>query len=211
MIKEIYLIRHGQTEMNKLGFVQGSIDTNLDETGRKQAEDFFKTYQDVPFDKIYTSKLKRTKQSLDGFIQKGIPFQQLYGLNEISWGEKEGRALTDADNDYYNQMIEEWDNGNYDFPAGKGGESPAQVQSRQITAWEYLMSNMHEERILVAMHGRAIRILLSYLMDTPLSEMNQYKHQNLCLYIIQYDTETDEYTIVEANKIDHLQNSSLPI
>ena len=63
LVKDIYLIRHGETEYNRKGVVQGSgIDADLNELGQKQAEAFFAHYQDLPIDKIYTSALKRTHQ-----------------------------------------------------------------------------------------------------------------------------------------------------
>ncbi|HYG15236.1 MAG TPA: histidine phosphatase family protein, partial [Bacteroidia bacterium] len=40
--KTIYLVRHGETEFNRMGIVQGSgVDSELNETGRKQADLFF--------------------------------------------------------------------------------------------------------------------------------------------------------------------------
>ncbi|MCZ6694862.1 MAG: histidine phosphatase family protein, partial [Bacteroidetes bacterium] len=74
--KKIYLIRHGQTDFNNRGVVQGSgIDSSLNETGYKQAQAFFDAYQQVPFQKIYTSSLQRTTQTVKPFIDKGIPFE----------------------------------------------------------------------------------------------------------------------------------------
>jgi broad specificity phosphatase PhoE len=61
--KSIYLIRHGETDFNRRGVVQGSgVDSLLNEWGEAQAAAFFNAYQHVPFDKIYTSDLKRTHQ-----------------------------------------------------------------------------------------------------------------------------------------------------
>ncbi|MFW5879460.1 MAG: histidine phosphatase family protein, partial [bacterium] len=63
MLKTIYLIRHGQTDYNKKGIVQGSgIDASLNDLGRQQAEAFYDAYRNMPFDKIYISDLKRTKE-----------------------------------------------------------------------------------------------------------------------------------------------------
>jgi len=61
--KKIYLIRHGQTDYNLKGIVKGSgIDAPINENGRKQAELFYNAYQHIAFDKVYTSKLQRSKQ-----------------------------------------------------------------------------------------------------------------------------------------------------
>ena len=74
--KKIYLIRHGETKYNKLGIVQGSgVDSDLNETGIEQANAFFEHYKNISFDKIYTSKLKRSQQSVQQFIDLGIPYE----------------------------------------------------------------------------------------------------------------------------------------
>jgi len=59
--KTIYLIRHGETDFNRRGVVQGSgVDSDLNDMGRAQAQAFFQAYQHVPFEKLYVSGLKRT-------------------------------------------------------------------------------------------------------------------------------------------------------
>lgn len=204
--KKIYLIRHGETDFNKKGMVQGSgIDSSLNQLGNAQAKAFYDHYAHITFDKIYTSKLKRTHQSVDQFIQKGLPWQQLWGLNEISWGHKEGRRITDSDNEQYINMLLAWQNGDYSQKV-IGGESPSEVQERQKTAWKYLMENDHEKNILVCMHGRAIRILLCLLLNVELKEMDQFEHRNLCLYLLNY--ENGKYSVEKRNDIAHLEKIS---
>jgi broad specificity phosphatase PhoE len=74
MIKTLYIVRHGQTDLNKQGIVQGrGRDTDLNDEGRKQADLFYNAYKSVPFDKVYISELKRTEQSIQQFIDLGIP------------------------------------------------------------------------------------------------------------------------------------------
>src|SRR5690606_41217146 len=68
--------------LNLKGIVQGrGIDSPLNETGKKQAEAFYAHYRDVAFDKIYTSTLLRTHQTVAPFA--GLPSEQLGGLDEI--------------------------------------------------------------------------------------------------------------------------------
>ena len=64
------------------------------------------------------------------------------------------------------------------------------------------MSNTDEKNILVCMHGRAIRILMCYLTNTPLSEMDQFGHKNTSLYLLQFDG--SDYSIEMANDQSHL-------
>ena len=83
--KKVYLVRHGQTDFNLKNIVQGSgVDAELNDFGRRQAQKFFDVYRHVTFDKVYTSVLKRTKQTVQPFLDLKIPTEALAGLNEIS-------------------------------------------------------------------------------------------------------------------------------
>lgn len=198
------MIRHGETEYNRLGIVQGSgVDSSLNDVGISQADAFFQTYQYVPFDKIYTSALKRTVETAKQFIELGIPHQQLSGLNEISWGEKEGKTPNYQQDGDYTDLITAWKNGDF-TAAAPGGESPEQVVKRQLEALNSILGDNDEELILVVMHGRAMRILLTHLTNQPISAMDTFHHSNVCLYKLTFDAETKEIKIITANDTSHL-------
>lgn len=184
--KKIYLIRHGQTDFNLQNIVQGSgVDTDLNARGQLQAQAFFDTYQDVAFDKVYTSALKRTHQSVKGFLEKGLPTEALVGLNEISWGTKEGQSITPEEDEYYHYMLKQWQLGNTSLRI-ENGESPEDVIKRMKPAVDHIMAQENEKTILICMHGRAIRILMCHLLNYPLKSMDMFEHQNLCLYLLNY-------------------------
>jgi probable phosphoglycerate mutase len=204
LVKDIYLIRHGETEYNRKGVVQGSgIDADLNELGQSQAAAFFAHYQDLPIDKIYTSALRRTHQSVKGFIDKGLPWEQHAGLNEISWGSKEGKSPNTEDDLYYKNLTKTWREGNIHVQSD-AGESPVEVLERQKPVVELLLSRPEEKTILIAMHGRAMRVLLTYLFDAPLHHMDKYAHQNLCLYHLQYEYAIQGFRLIKGNCVIHL-------
>lgn len=201
--KKIYLIRHGETDFNLKGIVQGSgVDTSLNDTGRKQAAAFYQTYKHIPFARIYTSKLKRTIESVGDFIDNGIPYEMHEGLNEISWGDKDGKIVSSEDHSYYTEVINCWKRGEIE-KCIQGGESPADVQRRQKPVIDLIVSRPEEETILICMHGRAIRILLASLLHQDLRKMDQFAHNNLCLYMLNYSA--SQFTMEKYNDIDHLK------
>jgi len=141
MTKTLYIVRHGQTDFNKRGIIQGrGIDTDLNDVGRKQAQLFYDAYKDVPFDKIYISELKRTQQSIQPFIDKGIPFEKLPGLDELAWGVHEGQPSTPENKAAFLQIMRDWLDGKLDKKF-EGGESPNEVKARQIEAINTIMSH----------------------------------------------------------------------
>ncbi|MBX2945133.1 MAG: histidine phosphatase family protein [Cyclobacteriaceae bacterium] len=184
--KKIYIVRHGQTDFNLRGIVQGSgVDSSLNDFGRAQAKAFYDSYKHILFDKVYTSVLKRTIESVDYFIQSGIPHERLAGLNEISWGKKEGQPITPEEDAYYHYMLSQWQKGETHLRI-EGGESPDDVVKRMKPAVDHIMQQKDEQTILICMHGRAIRILLCHLLRYPLRSMDMFEHENTCLYVLNY-------------------------
>jgi len=201
--KKIYIVRHGQTDFNLQNIVQGSgVDSSLNPRGLAQAQAFFDHYMNVPFDKIYTSTLKRTKQTVQKFLDLGIPAEALAGLNEISWGNKEGYKITPDEDQYYHYMLKQWQLGNTALRI-EGGESPDDVVVRMKPAVDHIMNKTEENTILICMHGRAIRILLCILLNYPLKSMDLFEHENLCLYLLEYDGSV--FNIRLHNDISHLR------
>ncbi|MVN77144.1 histidine phosphatase family protein [Hymenobacter sp. HMF4947] len=201
---QLYLLRHGQTDFNVQGIVQGSgVNSSLNDKGRQQAERFWAAYQHVPFARVYTSELRRTQQSVQHFIDKGIPHEHYAALNEISWGTREGTRITPQEDAEYAQTLAQWAAGN---PHARlpGGESPAEVAARQRPFIELLQSRPHDEIVLVCLHGRALRVLLCQLLGYPLSCMDGFEHHNLGLYKLHYTGSL--YTIRNFLDVSHLSS-----
>lgn len=176
-----------------------SINSSLNETGRNQAASFWDAFKDVPFQKIYTSALNRSAESVQGFIDLGISWEQEPGLDEISWGEFDGKKISGG-GDSYEKVLNQWLSGEHSAKI-IGGESPEDVRDRQIPVIDKIKQS-EEELILVCMHGRAMRILLSHFVDGNLAKMDDYEHKNLGLYVLELDE--NGLFILEANVVDHL-------
>ncbi|MFC5284956.1 histidine phosphatase family protein [Pedobacter alpinus] len=201
--KRLYIIRHGETDLNKNGIVQGrGIDSDLNETGIAQGEAFYKMYKNISFDKVYTSKLKRTHQTVAHFIKEGLAWEQLEGLDELAWGEYEGKKSTPELRIAFEQLIKDWALGDYNSKT-VGGESPNEVNTRQIAAIQHILAQENEETVLICMHGRAMRLLMCQLMNRSFNHMDEYPHQNTSLYILDYDGEN--FTMKTFNSLTHLQ------
>ena len=205
--KKIYLIRHGQTDYNLQGIVQGSkVNTSINELGTAQANAFYEFYKDVNFQKIYTSKLNRSIQSVQQFIDKGIKWEAFEGLNEISWGYRDGTVITDDENEYYFEVVRRWKEGEIDLKID-GGESPREVQARQKPVLDDILAS-DAENILICMHGRAIRIFLCLMLNKDLKLMDEFKHENLCLYSLNY-SESTGFELDKKCDITHLEVAGL--
>lgn len=182
MKKELYIIRHGETDHNARGIIQGKgVNLSLNEKGRRQAEAFFEAYKHIPFDIVYTSTLKRAQESISQFKKQGIPHHVFSELDEISWGDFEGSNITSEADAAFQNLLKKWQEGDIHAKPSLSGESPFELQQRQKVFLEHLLSTPHE-RILIATHGRFIRAFMCTLTGKPLKEMENFHHVNLCLY-----------------------------
>lgn len=201
MKKTIYFIRHGQTELNRKHIVQGSgVDASLNDTGRAQAEAFYKRYKDVDFEMVVCSLLKRSHETIMPFLNDGLPLKRYGNINEMGWGVHEGKMSTPEMRAQYKEMIDQWQEGNYDARLEEG-ESAQELGDRLNGFIEHLKL-FPEEKILVCSHGRAMRAMMALLRKEPLTAMEKYSHNNTGLYLVNYDGKEFEFLL--ENDISHL-------
>jgi broad specificity phosphatase PhoE len=201
--RELYIIRHGQTDHNAMGIVQGKgVDLSLNDKGRRQARAFYEAYKDIPFDIAYASTLKRAQETIADFVKLGIPMEIYSELDEISWGELEGTHATLESDVTFQSLIRRWKEGDIHAKPAPSGESPFDLQQRQKVFLARLLATSHK-KILIATHGRFIRAFLCTLTGRPLSDMETFTHSNLCLYKVN-QMSTGEFVIEMHCETEHL-------
>ena len=90
---KFYIIRHGQTNWNKEGRIQGKTDIELNEEGIKQAKEAKNILKDYPIDMIVSSTLKRAKKTAEIINEaKNVPIIFKEALEERCFGEFEGKT-----------------------------------------------------------------------------------------------------------------------
>ena len=191
-------MRHAQTEYNKKGIIQGSeVDSDINKFGDNQSSLFYDYYKSIPFDMVYVSALKRTYQTVRRFTEAGIPCKKLKEFNEISWGINQGKS---DDLKEYEELINSWLSGDLDNKF-ENGESPNEMSERLVRGFDKIIEESHEN-VLLCIHGRALRILLSKIIDNDLTKMDKYTHSNTGVYIIDYNNK--KYNIVAKNLRNHI-------
>ena len=196
---KLYIIRHAETEYNRKGIIQGSeVDSDINDVGESQANSFYEYYKNINFDKIYVSDLKRTFQTIRRFTEKGSSYEKLKEFNEISWGVNQGKS---DDLEDYARLIDTWLAGNLDNKFEEG-ESPNEMSVRLVKGFNKVLDDDHDT-VLLCIHGRALRILLSKIIDNDLTKMDKYVHSNTGLYILEYKNGKCE--ILGSNLRNHLE------
>ena len=199
--KIIYILRHGQTDYNLQGIVQGGgMDTSLNETGRQQARAFHAAYAHLPFEVVLTSALQRTHQTVLPFVEQGLSWEQHPEINEMGWGDQGGTKATPEGHAEYKAVIDAWNRGDF-HAAMPNGESAAELEKR-LRAFIDHLRRREEELILVCSHGRAMRGLMCLLEEAPLTLMGKYSHSNTGLWVV--DQQPHGFQLKLRNDTSHL-------
>ena len=174
---KVYIVRHGQTDYNLRKIVQGSgVDSSLNDTGREQARLLYEKYRDVPFEVVLTSALKRTWETVEGFINSGIAHEKHPQINEMSWGSHEGKKGTRESIAEYQLIKNGWGEGKIDGRIG-GGESAREMGVRLEQFIDHL-ADRSENLLLICSHGRAMCGLITLMMGHKIDRMNELVHSN---------------------------------
>lgn len=165
----LVLLRHGQSEWNKLNLFTGWRDPDLTERGLIEARwagKLLKT-QNVTFDAGYTSGLKRAQNTLDIVLaelnQSSVPVTRDVALNERDYGDLSGLNKDEARNRWGDEQIKIWRR-SYDI-APPGGESLKDTAARVLpyydaNIWPMLKAG---KNVIVAAHGNSLRALIMKL------------------------------------------------
>lgn len=199
----IYFIRHGETDFNKKRIIQGSgVDSSLNATGRAQARAFYEKYKDVPFDKVITSDLKRTSETVKPFTDAGLEQEKDADINEMNWGVHEGQPGSEAMKVLYQNMIAAWGADDFDHRL-EAGESARELADRIQRFLDSLKSRT-ENTLLVCSHGRAMRCIVALMKEQHLREMENVSHANTGLYLAEL--KDGKFTVIKENDTEHLQS-----
>ena len=183
----ITFVRHGQTEYNADGRVQGrGIDSDLNAHGRWQAERLAERLEPEPYTALYTSSLRRTHQTAAPLVARrpDLTARALPDLDEMDWGEYEGIVASVEIREQYRQYVATWNAGDFAHPVS-GGESPRDVEIRSRRAVELIQTHHSTGNVLVVTHGRLLRVLLASLLpEYTLHRMQDLTHDNTAVSLV---------------------------
>lgn len=165
----LVLVRHGESEWNKLNLFTGWRDPDLTEQGVKEAKAAGQRIkaQGLQFDVAYTSVLKRAQRTLDFILaeigQTGLITHKDQALNERDYGELSGLNKDDARKKWGEEQVHIWRR-SFDIPP-PGGESLKDTATRVLP---YFEASVRPEltagrRVIVAAHGNSLRALIMHL------------------------------------------------
>ena len=131
----LLLVRHGETEWNRVARFQGGIDVPLNENGRKQAQQAAEFLKDVPIDFAVSSPMLRPKETAELILKNhpNIKLDLQEKLKEINHGLWEGKLESEIKQEYAD-LLHQWQIAPETVQMPEG-ENLQQVWDRAIACW----------------------------------------------------------------------------
>ncbi|MEK4562864.1 histidine phosphatase family protein [Staphylococcus sp. FSL K6-3157] len=190
---EICFIRHGETDWNSVGKLQGRTDVPLNHTGIKQAKACSQFLNHSEWDIIITSPLARAKKTAEIIQQQlTIPLIEMEAFIEISFGDAEGLSTEERTALYPDQL----------YP---NKEQAHVVTNRFLNGINSLIEQYKDQKILIVSHGAFIKAVFSYYSNGEIST-DSPRLSNGSLSTLKLTSE--QATILNYNEAAHLPSHS---
>lgn len=175
---KLYLVRHGQTEKNKLGLVQGQTEADLTEKGIKDAEELQELIESLNIDVVISSPLRRAKETAKIITNNKYPINVDDRIIERSWGLREGVNVELLD------TVKCW---NFNLNDGDHQIEKVQDFMKRISEFiEDIRVKYNDKKVLVVAHSAVLRGA-HYLINGVPEDGDMSKIEIPNLRIIEYE------------------------
>ena len=159
----LYIIRHGETQWNVEGRLQGQSETHLNDNGIRLAKVTAEGLRDVPFDFGITSPLERARMTAQIILgDRNVPLYEDKRIQELSFGSWEGLGCRKENYQIPSEHFEDFYKNPMQFRPAEDGETISQLCERTREFYQELIrrEEYQEKTILIASHGCATRAIL---------------------------------------------------
>ena len=190
----IIIARHGETESNSLGIIQGQLPGKLTEKGIRQAKKIGKFLEKEKIDIILTSRLRRaydTAKLISGYVKAPLKVEE--NLKERNFGvfQGKGREKFFA---WERSLKEPWKN------KPENGESFEDLYNREKEVIGIILSRYKDKNVLIVTHGDVSRMLIGILEGKNVIGSCRIKQANACINIF------DDGKFKVLNSTEHLKD-----
>lgn len=200
MVK-LFLVRHGESEWNKLGLWTGFSDVSLSQKGREEAKKAGELLLGDNIDKVYTSNLKRAIETFEQIRtildRKDLDYTKSEALNERDYGDYTGKnkwQIKEEVGDVEFQKIRRgWD---VSIP---NGESLKNVYERVVPYFENNIKKdlVSGKNVLITAHGNSLRALMKYLENIEDDRIADVEIETG--EVVVYDLDEKDFSIINKN------------
>lgn len=184
----LYIVRHGLTDWNILGKLQGHADIPLNETGRAEAAELSQRINGIDFDICFSSDLQRAMETSRILTAPSLlPIKSVPALRERNFRLWEGRLFSE---------LTEYMRGDQPFP---DIETDEEIRGRILPLLDEIVVNYPGATVLVVTHGSVMRSLLIHLLKIDSSSILGIQVKTLAT--LQLVASKGQYAIQEMTGI----------
>ncbi len=201
----LHLVRHGLSEWNVEGRVQGHLNSDLTEVGRQQAIATGLALAQRSISALYASDLDRARQTAEHISQAtGLEVRLDPRIREASLGIFEGLTWPEIETRYPDESRALKDSGGYDYTV-PGAESRAQTLERALAAFSEIALRHPEQQVVAVTHGGLMSAFLRYVLSIPPNTRPAFKTANGS--ISTFEPTTNGWRLLTWGAVDHLAPS----
>ena len=173
-IRNLYLVRHGQSIYNLENRFTGWKDIGLTELGENQAREAGQILANVSFDYCYISNLKRAQNTLEFIlneINQSPKIENNIALNERDYGDLIGQNKAEAAKEFGAEQVQIWRR-SFDVPP-PGGESLKMTAERTLPFYRdtILPKVLDSNNVIISAHGNSIRAIVMEIFNLTPSQI----------------------------------------
>lgn len=185
----LIIVRHGESEWNRIGRYQGQQDAPLSELGALQAEALAGRLQREPLDAIFASTLQRAARTAQAIARHhpSVPFHYEPALLEICHGDWEGLMAEDVIERYGAGLLE-W-RSHPTRAQMPNGESFSNILKRVLDFKDRLCAEFANRNVLISTHDVVVKILVADALGMNMDRINRIWVTNASISVIEYGDE----------------------
>lgn len=199
----IYIVRHGETEANIKGVLQGWNDTKLSPLGIDLAEKTGEGLKDIKFDAVFSSPLDRAFNTAKIILNKNnneTPEIKIDDrIKEVNMGTWEGQCFKGPESTIPSDQMELFFSNPFKLGNFPHGENTEEVCKRTQDFLFDIAKNHNYKNVLITTHGFATRAILNFLYDNKEDFWQGRVPYNCAVNILDY--KDGKFTFVAKDKV----------
>lgn len=195
----VVILRHGTTELNKQGMIQGSnVDSDLSKEGRAYAEKAAKNFDPSQFDAVYASPLKRAQQTARIFVGDKTSITTDKRIEELNYGSWDGKSSLEYRKKHPDAFNSKGLINDNIYKYASDVEKREDFRKRIAAFFDDLYKEHANDTVLVVCHGVVSRMICAhFLTNGDIKYFDQMRNCGLA----ELDINKEYGTLVYYNRV----------
>lgn len=195
----VVILRHGTTELNKQGMIQGSnVDPDLSKEGRAYAEKAAKNFDPSQFDAVYASPLKRAQQTARIFVEDKTPIITDKRIEELSYGSWDGKSSLEYRKKHPDAFNSKGLINDNIYKYASDVEKREDFRKRIAAFFDDLYKEHANDTVLVVCHGVVSRMICAHFLTN--GDIKYFDQMQNC-GLAELDINKEYGTLVYYNRV----------